>query len=83
VTVKQESLYRVFTQQIELHGPPRYMTTDWLRAENSVKRLAKLSPATVITGHGHAMRGEAMLRDLNELAERFRELAVPERGRFV
>src|SRR5690606_21003093 len=29
VTVKQESLYKVLTQEQEISGPPRYLTTDW------------------------------------------------------
>jgi len=83
VTVRQESLYRVIMQQTELNGPPRYMTTDWASAKDSVARLAQLSPENVITGHGHAMRGEKLRRELNELADRFDQLAVPEHGRFV
>jgi glyoxylase-like metal-dependent hydrolase (beta-lactamase superfamily II) len=83
VAVKQESLYRVFSQKAEISGPPRYMTTDWASAEDSVAKLANMEPAAVITGHGHAMRGDAMLASLKRLAENFRALAVPERGRFV
>ncbi len=83
VTVKQESLYRVFTQTIELNGPPRYMTTDWQSAEVSVIKLAQLEPSTLVTGHGHAMHGSTMQAALKRLAENFEELAVPEQGRFV
>ncbi len=83
VTVKQESLYRVFTQAIELNGPPRYMTTDWASAEQSVIKLAQLAPATLVTGHGHVMHGSTMREALKRLAENFKELAVPEQGRFV
>ncbi len=28
ITVKQEYLYKVFTQELEISGPPRYLTTD-------------------------------------------------------
>jgi len=83
VTVRQESLYRVFTQETELNGPPKYLTTDWASARDSVVRLAELAPDHVITGHGHTMRGESLRQGLNELADRFDQLAVPEQGRFV
>src|SRR5699024_9254891 len=36
VTVKQEYLYKVMTQQQEISGPPRYLTTDWKAARDSV-----------------------------------------------
>ncbi len=39
VTVKQESLYSVITQELEIHGPPRYLTTDWEAASESVRIL--------------------------------------------
>jgi glyoxylase-like metal-dependent hydrolase (beta-lactamase superfamily II) len=37
VTVKQESLYKVITQEKEISGPPRYLTPDWPAAWESVK----------------------------------------------
>lgn len=37
VTVKQESLYKVFTQEKEVNGPPKYLTPDWTAAFDSVK----------------------------------------------
>ena len=37
VTVKQESLYKVLTQEQEISGPPRYFTPDW--KQESVKKL--------------------------------------------
>lgn len=39
VTVKQESLYKVLIQKKEISGPPRYFTTDWLAAWDSVKKI--------------------------------------------
>ena len=33
VAVKQESLYKVITQDKEINGPPRYLTTDWNAAK--------------------------------------------------
>ena len=83
VTTKQESLYAVLTQRPEVHGPPAYYTMDWRAAEASVDELAALEPAVAVTGHGIAMRGARLERGLRELAEQFRERAVPSRGRYV
>lgn len=33
VTVKQEYLYKVLTQEQEISGPPRYLTTNWTAAK--------------------------------------------------
>ncbi len=46
VTVRQDSLYKVFTQEKEISGPPRYLTTDWQQAWDSVKKLAELKPTS-------------------------------------
>lgn len=83
VTTKQESLSAVLTQRPEVHGPPAYFTTDWPAAAASVAELAALEPATVVTGHGVAMRGERLERQLRDLAVHFAERAVPSRGRYV
>jgi glyoxylase-like metal-dependent hydrolase (beta-lactamase superfamily II) len=83
VTVKQESLYKVITQEIELSGPPKYFTTDWQAAWESVKKLEKLQPALAVTGHGLPMYGERLTKDLAYLAQNFDRMAIPEEGRFV
>lgn len=44
VTVKQESLYQVVLQELELNGPPKYFTTDWSMTWESVKKLASSNP---------------------------------------
>lgn len=82
-TTKQESFLAVATQRPELHGPPSYFTTDWDAARDSVQRLASLHPAFIAPGHGQPMAGDQAMRALSELAERFDELARPERGRYV
>ena len=46
--------------QVEVHGPPMYFTTDWDSARESVRRLSALSPELVLTGHGRPLQGEAM-----------------------
>ena len=83
VTTKQESLYAVLTQRPEVHGPPAYYTMDWRAAEESVDVLAELEPSVAVTGHGIAMRGDRLGRELQDLAADFRERAVPARGRYV
>ena len=83
VTTKQESLSAALTQRPELHGPPMYYTIDWPAAEASVLDLAALEPEVAVTGHGVAMRGARLQRELNDLAMNFRDRAVPERGRYV
>lgn len=78
VTVKQESLYKVFTQEKEINGPPKYFTTDWVAAEGSVKRLEALKPAFAITGHGLPMKGQELRESLHKLANNFEQLALPD-----
>lgn len=83
VTVKQESLYAVATQEQEIHGPPAYFTPDWNAARQSVERLAQLRPSIAATGHGTPMRGEELGRALEKLLMDFDEIAVPNQGRYV
>lgn len=83
VTTKAESFYAVAVQKPEVHGPPMYYTPDWVSAEASVKKLAGLGPETVITGHGPALQGAELRRDLHALADNFKRLAVPSQGRYV
>ncbi|MEV9639763.1 MBL fold metallo-hydrolase [Mammaliicoccus sciuri] len=84
VTVKQDSLYKVFTQELEMNGPPRYLTPDWESAEQSVKSLAALKPEIAITGHGVPVTDASWLQtELDNLANRFKNVAVPDYGKFV
>ena len=83
ITTAQESAYAVTMQEPELHGPPMYFTADWQKSAASVRALAGLEPETVVTGHGHAMRGPAMRASLNQLASEFERIAVPRDGVYV
>ncbi|UFJ40271.1 MBL fold metallo-hydrolase [Brevibacillus humidisoli] len=83
VTVRQDSLYKVIAQVEEINGPPRYLTTDWQAAWESVKQLAALQPALAVTGHGLPMSGTQLSRGLEQLAREFDRVAVPDYGRFV
>ncbi|MFD2922454.1 MBL fold metallo-hydrolase [Halobacillus naozhouensis] len=83
VTVKQEYLFKVLTQEQEISGPPRYLTTNWEAAWESVKKLESLKPNIAITGHGFPMAGEELTENLGKLTRDFDRIAIPEHGRFV
>lgn len=83
VTVKQDSLYKVFTQEVEINGPPRYLTTDWPAARDSVKKLAALRPAVAVCGHGMPVSGELLSSNLDRLVNKFDQIAIPDYGKYV
>jgi glyoxylase-like metal-dependent hydrolase (beta-lactamase superfamily II) len=83
VTVKQEYLYKVLTQEQEISGPPRYLTTDWKAAKESVVTLQSLKPTVAVTGHGLPMTGELLAESLDKLVREFDTIAVPEYGKYV
>lgn len=82
-TTKQESLLSVLTQREQISGPPKYLTTDWRAAENSVRHLMDLKPALAIPSHGKPMKGEELTEHLEMLVNHFATIAKPEQGRFV
>lgn len=82
-TVKQDELFDVLTQKKEIAGPPRYFTSDWKAAENSVKKLAELQPNVAATGHGIPMEGKELRFSLTYLADNFKKIAVPNHGNYV
>lgn len=45
--------------------------------------MENLNPTFVIAGHGQPMCGEELRKQLDELADNFDEIAVPEQGRYV
>jgi glyoxylase-like metal-dependent hydrolase (beta-lactamase superfamily II) len=83
VTTKSESMLYALNAIKKLSGPPKFLTTDWHSAERSVKKLAALQPRIAATGHGAVMRGKELQTELSYLANHFRELAVPNRGRYI
>ncbi len=83
ITVKQDSLYKVFTQEQEINGPPRYLTPDWKAAKESVIKLQALKPAVAVTGHGLPMSGQLLADSLEKLVREFDSIAVPDYGKFV
>ncbi|MBP2000011.1 glyoxylase-like metal-dependent hydrolase (beta-lactamase superfamily II) [Paenibacillus shirakamiensis] len=82
-TVKQEYMYKVFNQEMEISGPPRYLTTDWKAAKSSVIKLKDLNPVVAVTGHGVPMSGELLTSSLNKLVNEFDQIAVPDYGKYV
>src|SRR5690625_4271277 len=83
VTVKQDSLYKVITQEQEISGPPRYLTLDWEASERSVVKLAGLHPRIAVTGHGLPMSGNELSDNLEYLVENFDQIAVPDYGKYI
>lgn len=83
ITVKQEYLYKVLTQEQEISGPPRYLTTDWDAARASVEKLEKLHPSVAITGHGLPMSGTQLTDSLQKLVKEFDTIALPDYGKYV
>lgn len=83
VTVRQDSLYNVLTQELEINGPPRYLTTDWIAAKESVKKLEALRPAMAITGHGQPVSGDTLSKGLKKLVKEFDQISIPDYGRYV
>lgn len=83
VTVRQDSFYKVLLQKSEVNGPPRYLTTDWKAAWDSVKKLEALKPELVISGHGTAMEGKELSLGLDKLVREFDKIAIPEHGKYV
>jgi glyoxylase-like metal-dependent hydrolase (beta-lactamase superfamily II) len=83
VTVKQDSLYKVFTQELEISGPPRYLTPDWDSSRESVRKLESLKPAVAVTGHGMPVSGEWLSEHLSMLSEQFDQIAIPDYGKYI
>lgn len=83
ITVKQEYMYKVYTQEKEMSGPPRYLTPDWEAAKKSVEQLAALNPEIAVVGHGVTMQGEELRQDLKNLLANFGTQAIPAYGKYV
>lgn len=83
ITVRQDSMYKVLVQKKEVNGPPRYLTTDWQQAFESVKTLQLLEPDVMVPGHGSAMEGIDLREGLATLVNEFEDMAVPDHGKFV
>lgn len=82
-TVKQESVYKVITQEREISGPPKYFTTDWQAARDSVAKLEALKPTAAIAGHGMPMKGEELAESLKRLVRDFDRIALPQHGQYI
>ncbi|MGY4536454.1 glyoxylase-like metal-dependent hydrolase (beta-lactamase superfamily II) [Mucilaginibacter sp. UYNi724] len=82
-TTPAESAFSVLTYRKQVSGPPKYITTDWIAAAKSVRKLAALQPRIAATGHGAVMRGRELSTALNFLANRFESVAIPKTGRYV
>ena len=83
ITVKQEYLHEVLTQEQEISGPPRYLTPDWKASKESVIKLAELKPAVAVTGHGKPMSGDLLTKSLDHLVNNFDDIAKPDHGKYI
>ncbi|MBS4199897.1 MBL fold metallo-hydrolase [Bacillus sp. FJAT-49732] len=83
ITVRQDSLFKVLIQKEEINGPPRYLTTDWREAWESVKKLESLNPNVALTGHGNPVSGDFLTAGLSRLVRKFDSLAIPDYGKFI
>lgn len=82
-TVKQESAIAVLSEAKEINGPPKYLTTDWIAAEASVRSLSSLNPSIILSSHGMPMKKEEFMNQLDELVKHFKELAKPSEGKYI
>ena len=82
-TTKSESLIYALNYLKQLSGPPKYATFDWELAEESAKKLVRLQPRIVATGHGQVMRGRELQSELQALIADFETKAIPATGRYV
>jgi glyoxylase-like metal-dependent hydrolase (beta-lactamase superfamily II) len=80
ITVNQDNVLDLLTQERILHGPPVYFTPDWRPCRESIRKLADLEPRVVGAGHGLPMSGEDLAGHLREFASAFQP---PKRGRYV
>jgi glyoxylase-like metal-dependent hydrolase (beta-lactamase superfamily II) len=83
VTTHQESAISVMLQTRAISGPPKYFTSDWDAAKESVNELIELAPKTAATGHGMPMRGKELKEALRDLKNNFDEKEIPSHGRYV
>ena len=79
-TMNLDSFFATIAQMQRVCGPPAPFTTDWIRARESVKKLADLRPLTVASGHGVPMSGGKVVQQLAELAT---NLPMPSSGRYI
>lgn len=80
-TTKQESLLSVLRQDEDIKGPPSYLTSDWEKAFQSVKKIQTLDPNLILPSHGKPIEGEELKSHLNLLINHFNEQAVPKAHR--
>jgi glyoxylase-like metal-dependent hydrolase (beta-lactamase superfamily II) len=82
-TQNQASFWGVVTEHPKVHGPPSYFTIDWEASRRSVRQLNALDPSIAATGHGIPMGGARLKSELDDLAQRFDQRAIPAHGRYV
>lgn len=82
-TLKQESFMSVLTHKEEISGPPKYLTTDWMAARESVEKIRKLQPKVALLSHGNPLKNDELTKHLDYLVINFNNIAVPENGKYL
>ena len=80
VTMDLDSPFGMLSQAQRISRPPAPVTYDWEAARRSVELLAGLQPSHIGAGHGRPMSGEAVARELSDLAAHF---PGPTHGRYA
>lgn len=79
-TVNQESVITLITLERELRQPPAPLTTDWVAARDSLRRLAELQPTVIAAGHGLPIKEGDVAGQMRQFAQTF---SSPAHGRYV
>jgi len=82
-TTKHESFFSILTQKDQISGPPKYLTTNWEEAEESVKHLQDLKPMLAIPSHGKPLKGKELAHRLELLAQHFKDITKPEKCHLI
>jgi glyoxylase-like metal-dependent hydrolase (beta-lactamase superfamily II) len=77
-TLDTKSLLNVLTQSRRFAPPPQYYTSDWDKAEQSMRELAALRPEHILCGHGKPVSYAA-----EDFAKFVRNFQRPMHGRYV
>lgn len=79
-TIDQDTISGVISKKPQVCRPPAYYTIDWVKAHESVRKLASLEPRVLAAGHGEPMASDEARHQLWNLANDF---PAPRHGRYV
>lgn len=70
-SLTQESLFSVITKKENINTPPKYFTTNWDDAFNSIKKIRELKPNLALLSHGKPIAGIELKKHLDYLINHF------------